>query len=265
MLNGNASHCLSPFKLIFHMLLVLAFAGCQTVVPFYEDYGDYGIQPGHEAFVAARIAVLNCEIWPASSRLSLIPLSDVDKEVQKELCKELDKKIIAGFSGQPHMVGKTPKAIGKFIKKSAEPDHLKEMLQPWFHKGSDCNDCPSVAAFYNKTISNRKEWRTWLGKLSEYTRYSDAVLMPFLIYAAKTKYNDRGLFVAEKTAQVVIFLISTDTGELIWAGTRKAFVRNQAFDIQSSGAALAYPSWEDLYPRLLTDQLWQGFPGRNER
>ena len=58
----------------------------------------YGVQDDQLASLPARIAVLNCQMWPSSSRMKNQPISNVSIEVQEDLCKQFDKAIIKGFS-----------------------------------------------------------------------------------------------------------------------------------------------------------------------
>ena len=60
----------------------------------------YGVQDDQLASLPARI-VLNCQMWPGSSRMKNQPISNVSIEVQEDLCKQFDKAVIKGFSSQP--------------------------------------------------------------------------------------------------------------------------------------------------------------------
>ena len=82
--------------------LGLGTIGCVSVA----TKTPYGVQEGHLSYVPARIATLNCQIWPAGSRFQSLPLSNVDEQQQAALCTQFDAYVLKSFSDQPYMKGR---------------------------------------------------------------------------------------------------------------------------------------------------------------
>ena len=238
------------------LLLATGGVGCQT----NNVHESYGIHPDHMGYVPARIAVLNCRLWPTGARFMSLPLSNVKEVVTAEICKKFDPEVLQAFSGQPYMSGFSPNYISKLLEKNNRLGMIDEIDQHWKHQEKDCQKCPNAASFYRHSLQNRDAWKLWLNQFSKEVRYADAVLIPFVMYAKDSKFQDRGLLVAERSARVMLFLIDTNEAALIWSNMREATIPNKAF--LSLRDNIEPPEWEMLYKRLFTEDLWQGFPGR---
>ena len=238
--------------------LGLGTIGCVSVA----TKTPYGVQEGHLSYVPARIATLNCQIWPAGSRFQSLPLSNVDEQQQAALCTQFDAYVLKSFSDQPYMKGYSPKFVLQQLKEASVPKLPDELATIWAHRRGDCDSCQTVPAFYNASIASRLEWLTWLNKLSKNVRHADAVLLPFVTYSYERRYDDRGLAVAERGAGVTLLLVDTNNGDLLWAGGREASVPHKALAGDPRTQELPLPSWDDISARLYTEPLWSAFPGR---
>ena len=101
-----------------------------------------------------------------------------------------------------------------------------------------------------------------LNDLSRTVRNADATLVPAVTYVRQRRFEDRGLNIAERSAEIVLLLIDTNNGLLLWSGGRQAQISNQLMASTKSPATIDYPPWPDLRQRLLIEALWRDFPGR---
>lgn len=243
------------------MVMLVFLCGCVTGE---RQSVEFGIQPGQKGFVPARIAVLSCTSWPNGAVFDALPLSSLTPKEAQDFCTHFDDFILAGFQNQPFMKGSTPKAIAKLLEQAGKNDWLSYLPKLWGHEPTDCQSCANAPSFYVNSIMPRPQWRQWLNELSLSTRNSDAVLVPFLLYGHEMRLNDRGLRVAKRTAAVVMLLIDTNNGQLIWAGGRDTLIVNEKLESASTPEALPYLPWPDFYPRMYINAMWKDFPGRQE-
>ncbi len=246
------------FCYFFAICILLVSIGCTSDV---TETG-FGIQTDHASFVPARISVLHCRQWPAGSRFKTLPLTNFSAEELTELCKKFDEFVLRGFEGQPYMRGISPSAVKRAIDTAKGEKFLDRIDELWQHKSDDCQDCPVAPSFYVNSLAGRPEWRLWLTELSRGTKNADAVLIPMITYGYSKTYNDRGIRVAQKAAGLVLMLVDTNNGYLLWAGGRKAEASNQILIDKPSTPDPKSPEWIQLYDRLFTDEIWQDFPGR---
>jgi hypothetical protein len=68
--------------------------------------------------------------------------------------------------------------------------------------------------------------------------------------------------VAERAAGVALLLIDTNSGALLWAGGREAVLPEKRLGGGNVAGTLALPPWSGVEARLLTEELWRDFPGR---
>ncbi len=219
---------------------------------------QWGLQPLYQGFIPGQIAVLPCQIWPQQATYQYQPIGNAAPTDEIILCKRIDQMVLDGFLQQPYMSGFTPKSVAKQME-ATFPDYIEKMQVLW--KGPPCPSCETPLEFYKKISAMEPNWLAWLKKVSEQTRYSDAVLLPFLLFAQEQQFDDRGMGTSRRAAGVLLLLLSTHDGSLIWGGKQTALLETQ---MQPSAAMLfpPYPEWEKLYPALFTEGLWKGFPGR---
>lgn len=243
------------------LFMVLLVAGCIT-----SPDGDLrlGIQPGHQAYVPARIAVLPCQIWPhgaqfAGWRVSATPQPDAERD----LCQAIDQFVIAGFKDQPFMKGYSPTAVQQCLKSGGNEHVLQELAGLWQHQPEDCSGCTHSASFYTRSISGRPAWQRWIQSLSRTCQSVDAVLLPFAFPLHEGIEDQDSRRQAVRQGAVTLLLIDTNSGQLLWAGAREASTAVTLDRPESlPHAAATYAPWPDLTQRLLTDVLWIDFPGR---
>jgi len=244
--------------LSFYLTLILSVISCTTTNPTIE----YGMTKGHIGYVPARIAVLPCSDWPSTAQFMSLPLSNSKKDVKDELCKEFDRFVLNGFRNQPYMKGYTPKAISKLLRKAKTEGLMSQMPRTWKHLSTDCKDCRNASSFYHYSITQRKDWQSWLSQFSQSTRNSDAILAPYILFTKQETVNDRGLLKAKISAGITMLLIDTNNGDLLWSGARILEETNQVIENRAEGQFPAYPQWEVIRQRLLNSNLWREFPGR---
>ena len=224
----------------------------------------YGVQDGYSSFVPARIATLACRSWPAGARYESLPLTNVSDQQVTAICAAFDTYVLGGFSDQPYMKGFSPKFVSQLLAESKAPNLLAQWNELWNHRGSDCNDCQTIPAFYQSSIANRPERLTWLNEFSKNVRHADAALLPFVTFAYERSYDDRGLEIAERGAGIALLLVDTNNGHLIWAGGREVSAPNKELLKVPSAKGPTLPDWQIVYGRLFAEPLWRGFPGRQE-
>ena len=250
---------IATLRLAATSLALLLLTGCVTNP---DTTAQYGIQPEHAGYVPARIAIVPCQPWPSGARFQALPLTNVKPAAIQDLCESLDAYVLSGFNGQPYMKGFSPKAVTKSLAEANQQDLLGQLAALWMHTSGDCVQCATAPAYYKATIARRPSWLAWLNALSKAARNADSVLLPFVTFAGERTYDDRGLAVAERSAGVALLLVDTNNGELLWAGGREAAVQSKRLTGGSVAAPLAAPPWSDLTARLLTEELWREFPGR---
>lgn len=228
-----------------------------------EPQTDYGIQSDTAAFVPARIAIMPCAAWPATAQWpgrTGIGVSDSDL---KKFCEQLDQFVQDGFNNQPFMRANSRRFVQKTLSDAGMLDRLNEISRLWARAhASECQSCQSPPAYYRQIVSERPAWLSWLAELSSRLKNADAFLFPFISFAYEKSYDDRGLSVAERGLGMVMLLVDTANGDLIWAGGRHAVVPAKRLDDKRHAEPLAYPAWPLAEERILTPDFWRDFPGR---
>lgn len=248
------------------LLRILAF----TLVPFVFMIScfssvvqtDYGMQPAHRGFVPARIAVFQCREWPNGARYESLPLTNAKKPEIDDLCKRFDAFVLEGFKDQPFMRGLSPLAMQKTLEKANKGSMPDNLAQLWYHKATDCRDCSNAPAFYVNSIRSRPEWKAWLNEIGRLAANSDAILIPAILYLNEARGNDRGLLSAKRSGGLALLLIDTNDGELLWAGGREAEAVDQRLERSDVAKQIEMPALPLLFDRLLTEDIWRDFPGR---
>lgn len=245
---------------MFGILLPIGLVGCKTTAP----EATYGIQESHVSYTPARTLVLGCRPWPTGSFYRGQLPSNFPAAELNVLCQQFDDFVIRGFEGQPFMRGLSPKAVQKALDGANKSQYLGDLVHHWRHLGSECQTCTNPASFYLNSIAARPEWLVWLNDLSRWVRNGDAVLIPFVTYGNQAQYNERGMLVNQRRAGVVMYLIDTEKGSLIWAGGREAEVSNKKLAGSPGAPTPDTPSLEKLIERLFIDDMWRDFPGRQQ-
>lgn len=224
---------------------------------------EFGLAADKVGYVPARIAVMSCRVWPVAARYKKLAPAPTDQGAAAAICGEFDKFILASFRDQPYMKGFTPSAVGKLLASSADNAQMIDQFDSlWHYQSGDCHDCDRSSSFYYHSIRPRSEWVTWLNQFSRATRNSDAILLPFILYADQTKANDRGMLKSVVSAAVGMLLVDTNNGAIIWSNERQSEFAASALTDRSGTNYPAFPQWSDLTQRLLSESLWQEFPGR---
>lgn len=245
--------------IILNLLVAsLVLSACITS----EPHASYGIQPEHAAFVPAATAILPCQVWPAGARFFDLPLTSATNSETTQLCAAIDAAIIKAYDNQPFMRGFSPRFVQKSLAEAGRGALLERLPQLWSHQTDSCKTCRTAPAFYGASIADRVPWLQWLTELSQAVRHADAVLLPFVTFAYEKRYQDRGLAVAERAAGIAILLVDTGSGELLWAGGREAVAPVKRLTTGSDQEPLTPVPWDEVIPRLLTEDLWREFPGR---
>jgi hypothetical protein len=263
------------FNLVISIVISSVISSCVTKEVVQSNFG---IVEGREGYIPARIALVSCQHWPSQAalpegeRVTNQSLGD-----SKWLCDEIDAFVSAGFDNQPFMKGLSPRLIERLLLASqlAPREGLDgsatdpgiqlfraSIEQHWQKQSSDCFSCNSAPLFYSMSIANRNPWLFWLSEFSKATRGSDAVLIPFLMSHVVDRVDDRGLISARRIAKVVMLLIETNSGKLIWSGSREAMAANKSYPNREGFNALAAPNLESIRLQLLSEALWTEFPGR---
>ena len=247
--------CPAICRIVWLLLLV----GCQHGTDLSE--AQWGLQPLYQGFIPGQIAVLPCQVWPQQATYQYQPIGNVRPTDQDLLCKRIDQMVMDGFLQQPYMSGFTAKSVSKQMATSF-PDYVEKMQVLW--RGPPCPSCETPLEFYKKVSLLEPKWLAWLQQMSQSTRYSDAVLLAFLLFAQEQQFQDRGVGTSRRSMGVILMLVSTHDGSLIWGGKQTAMMEEQSSSSRPSPSTPypPYSGWEKLYPSVFTEALWKGFPGR---
>ncbi len=244
-------------RLIILLCLVSALSACVTSSP-----AKYGVQANHLAHIPARIAVLPCALWPQGALYAGQSKTEMPATEITEFCSKFDKFVLAGFEGQPYVRGLAPAVVKQLLKRQSNLAQLEQLEPLWFRPTLACASCKDPLAYYKDVLAGREDWRQWLSGISRETTSSDAVLIPFLAEARGEVIDDRGLYFAQRTAKIVLLLIDSNNGELIWIGTKQGELRLPLDKKPADPKSVALPSWDELNARIFVPELWAEFPGR---
>ncbi|MBP6218207.1 MAG: hypothetical protein KA436_06450 [Oligoflexales bacterium] len=246
-------------------ILTLFFSSCTGHLSLSSNYG---LQNSYRAYIPARIAILPCSLWPQAgllpakggeSRDELI-LTTVDGKETGSLCQAFNRSILAGFSQQPYMMGYSPQAVEKQLQILKKENLLQVWPSLWQAEDSNCSSTNSPVPFYVCAMQGKAAWLKWLLDFSQTVKNSDAVLMPFLLYASEQNLDDRGFPTMMRKLAFAMFLVDTRNAELIWSNAGYGELRNQ---FTPSLEPMPYPSWDDLVQQALSgERIWSQFPGR---
>jgi hypothetical protein len=234
----------------------LAAASCVTTTPD----AAFGVAPGAAGFVPARTAILPCHPWPSGARFKTLPLTSLNDAGVQELCTKLDAYVVASFDNQPYMKAFSPKFVVKALETAHVENDATAIARLFARDGDKGQDATSPPAYYAASPAERPEWTAWVANAASAAKNADALLMPFVLYGDERRYDDRGLIVAERQAGVALLLVATATGKLIWSGGREAAVPTKRLGRAAEPPPM--PAWDLVLERLLTEDLWRDYPGR---
>lgn len=236
------------------MTITIALMGCTTPK---KPVPSAGIQNPEAAFARAKIAVLSCQSWPDIQSGTKPQVAD---EVITKLCAEFDRFVLDGFRGQPFMKGASPKGVVKKLKQSGGMPLLTKIYKTMPTADRPCPNCQNPIDYYNTRMAADPAFRQLVNDFSRRSAYADTILLPVIFAISEDKRDDRGLRIYARTAEVGIYLIDTNSGELVWYGGKKASADNRYFDPPAGDNP--FPGWDILQDRLLVAGIWEEFPGR---
>jgi hypothetical protein len=209
-----------------------------------------------------------------------------------ELCAKLDAFVESGFSNQPLMKGYSSKFVMKAFEAKQIENWDKTLSSIWakgpkpdatssagsgpdsshssfwgsglagrFFALDDGKQKPVTAAgYYRRVIEKNPQWLLWLAQASAAAKHVDSVLAPFVLYAEDQAFDDRGLHVLDRQAEVVLLLIDTSNGQLLWSGGRRTSIPVRK--LGADGAPLTAAPWDAVMARLFFEDIWREYPGR---
>ncbi len=239
------------------LFMTFLVASCVTPEP-----ARFGVQDNQLAHIPARIAVFPCRKWPEGALYVGQKKLGISEAEFSQLCTAIDAYVLTGFENQPYMRGLSPSVVKKLLAKNPKSPQIEQLEELWFRPSQACEACRNATSYYKEVLASRTDWRQWLSGISQSTTSSDAILIPFLSEAEGDVINDRGLYYARRHAEIVMLLIDTNNGELIWAGGKKADIRLPLEKKPDDPKAVVLPSWEDLLKRVLVPEIFSEFPGR---
>lgn len=222
----------------------------------------YGVQDGLEGYVPARIGILPCQFWPIAAHYESRSPMNVTEAVQVEICKGFDEFVLQGFDRQPYMKGLSPRFIAQSLAQRQLPVPGEMIQRVWAKEGGACQACSSAPVYYKSKVFPSSTWQIWLGDLSQSARNADAILLPMVLSLEESRYHERGIAVAERSAEILLLLIDTASGRMIWAGGRKVHLPEKRLATDLKAPDFDPPPWSDVAQRLFVEPVWQDFPGR---
>ena len=243
-----------PLRGLF-LLVFFWIGGCASLS--YQE--QQGVLTGYEGFVPVRTLVMPCQLWPTIAVVENIPATNADAETLKKACGSVDSFVIEGFKAQPYMQGYTPAAIDKKMKAKNKSDFIATGMKEWTQlvPGEKSFD---PAMFYQKNLLKQASWIKWLNELSTDIQYADGLLLPFVSHLyERVRLDDQGRYQAERGGGVLLMLIDTNNGRLIWTQRKSSQIQ---VSIADPKAPPVYPPWESLFTRMFSQDLWLKYPGR---
>jgi hypothetical protein len=184
------------------------------------------------------------------------------EQEQLEFCKSIDAYVLEAFRGQNFMRGFTPRAVEKALSEAKKLPLLDSFMSHWRLDPKECGNCADIGTLYTRVVKPGPAWREWLLDFSTSTHHSDALLIPILDFAREDKENDRGLLLSKRSMGVVILLIDTQNGNLIWTSQRQSTLSTHRLREGAGVSFPDFPEWKLITRELLIDTLWREYPGR---
>lgn len=236
----------------FIYFLILMSLGCSSI---YND--RMGVLNNEDLLAPANISVVSCLVWPRDHEFEKIPNAVLDNEESKKACKSFDEFIIASFSGQPFMKGKTPRLVQKELAASGK-SQLIASLNDILVSSPPCKKCKGVQAFYENSLSGNPDFMKWVEEFKKAVPSSDSLLIPVISGHSEWTDDDRALPRKQRKAKASLLLIRTSNRTTQWFGARVGY-RAKVFSPSEPQIA---PDWSLVYEQIFIDSLWKDFPGR---
>lgn len=237
-------------------LIILTFAtfSCTTLLKTENSSA-----PNQTAYIPAKISVLPCILWPG--KVLGTERFAISQDQLQSLCSTFDNFVIEGFKDQPFMKGYTPKAVFKLLESNNQSQINEQMINAWIEAEKNCKKCGTGKDFYSDILSKKDNWIQILNQFSKSTKFSDAILIPLILQANQEKRNERGLLISENSSQIILLLIDSNNGNLIWSHQRFTQTNNKTLK-EGEQSYPPFPEWDTLFAKLFVDSIWSGFPGR---
>lgn len=241
----------------FIFLSSLLLFGCQTT------HLQTGTQSGYSAVnPASIIAVPVLTLANPAKTTSSIDLATISSE---QIIPQIEKKVISSFEGQPNINGYPFSVVTKAT--ATEKPNIIDELNKTMHAvanrfysrdikerlliTSQCFGRSNFIEFYSYCLANETRWLASLNALSARVLNSDSAL--FIVIDDLNTQVRKDQY--EITASVVVLLIDTNNGKLIWAN-EKAVTKSNLQNPKT------LPSWSALIDEIFTKDFWNEFPGR---
>jgi hypothetical protein len=240
------------FRQIVLLFLTYQSSACTTLVS-PQSGKSTGITEEYRAFVPAKVLVFPCQPWEGAG----LPPAD-RPALAKTICEQADTYILGSFRNQPYMSGFSPAALRQLAEQQQDP----ELLQ-WAEKLRALVPAPGESApesalhLYRDSLAIQPTWLAWLSQMSRNMKYADAALFPLLYEVSEEQIQSRGLQASRRGINLVLFLVDTSNGKIIWSGESAISAENK--DLQ---AMPTFPDWEPLIAGLWSERLWIEYPGR---
>lgn len=243
-------------SLLFSCVFILFNWQCVPAHHPLQENSSGLLEDSYLAYVPAQIAIMNCRTWPKTAPLEEMSSDAIDKDVLQELCQAFDEFVLNGFTDQPYMKGFAPKSVAKFIAKANLPEDFPQ-IEESFRIDIQCAECSSPAAYYKTQVAERIPWKEKLTTLAKATRFSDALLIPFVLQGHADQELERGLRSPYQVVEVALLLIDLGNGQLIWHSSRSI-----RLSLPQTVEAMKDFDWKSMYRNLFTEVLFAQFPGR---
>jgi len=232
---------------------MLIFQGCQTF-----SASSVGRQPFYDAYAPGIITVLPCQEWlNKGNPIKIFGETNTDLSVREVLCHYFDQFIFNSFKHQPFLQGFSPKFVFKQLGRKEQFSHMGDIFSSW---PTYCRkNCHSFYVYYQTaSLANNPIWLHWLNKTSRLLFYSDALLLPIVTDIAEQIDNDKTSSRKLRRVRIILLLIDTNNGQLIWLQDQTRTVSHQTLLSEK----IFFPNWESLEKLLFQEALWADFPAR---
>lgn len=253
----------AEFAVVLGALLGLGLSGCQSKTELAS-----GIQPNFAALNPTRILA----ITPIVVSLTGNKESVIDPVILQTMpiVDRLEHRVLDAFKNQPAVNGVSFQAVRAALQKKSSLAYngllagvdgtLGTLRKPRSDAerllGPACLGRKDFVGFYSYCLRQNRSWQKGLNDLSAAVLNADAALLVFLTELRTVKVADKER--ARVTAELV--LVDTNNAELIWSGTGRLEGDDPYALLEAAGQAKV--QWAGIMDALVTESVWQGFPGR---
>ncbi len=231
---------------------------------------SFGLSEEFKGYIPARTVIWPCQFWPQRAVMDAFQPSNRPIDEQNVFCQAIDTHITRAFEGEPYIKAFSSKAVVERLKSYNDGhvlkafDYIKRSIPP----AGTLSKENEVAAYQQYFFEN-PAWLPWLLNLSEATLQADAVLFPFLVTLNQFSLDDRGIFYNRTFGRIAFLLVDINTGKLIWARASSGQILTPSNAPQKMAEDITGKKEKDqglkssiaLGQKLLTTQLWLGYPG----